>query len=335
MLHSSGLLWNQPDWRSQVDSWIQKELQQQGISQIGEATQFHIRPWSTVLRVPTNAGEGDFKAVIPDLSYEAALTSALFSWFPQRVPQVLAADTARGWLLMMDGGARLRELMRTTEDIQHWEVLLPIYATLQQDSASHVDELLNMGVCDRRLARLPSEFEELLSNSEALSLHHPDGLNANEYTQLQNCVEIITRLCEELEAFRISETLDHGDLHDGNIFLLNGNYRFFDWGDSGITHPFFSFHRIYSNLKQRFELEADSDWFKRLKTVYLQQWTESKPPEQLEAAFDVAQKLAPIPAALRWLPALSSMDAAARDEYAWAMPKLMRELMNAILDDRA
>jgi hypothetical protein len=194
MADSSNLLWVQPLWLGQATQWIDHELQQYGIQRRGTITQPHIRPWSTVLQIPSSAGVFYFKAVIPDLACEAGLTQALFRWHPDRVPQILAADEQRGWLLMEDGGVRLREIVRTIDGIYHWELVLPGYAKLQQECVHHVDELLEMGVYDRRLALLPEKFEELLHNRAAIGLHHPDGLNSEEYQQLQDCVDIVASL---------------------------------------------------------------------------------------------------------------------------------------------
>lgn len=323
-ISSSNLLWVQPFWIEQANRWIEDELHRHGREPIGAIAQPHIRHWSTVLRIPTTTGDIYFKAVIPDLAYEAALTQTLSCWYPQLVPQILAADRQQGWLLMLDGGVRLRECLETTDDNQHWITLLPIYAKLQQETVPYVDELLELGVPDRRLAKLPSQFQKLLENSEILGLHHPNGLNLEEYQQLQNSVDVVASLCERLLAFNVPETLHHGDLHDGNVFILDQCYRLFDWGDSSISHPFFGLHRIYTSLKQRSELE----WFERLKAGYLEAWTEYETKERLAAAFDLAQQLSAISSALRWLPVLSSMDTATRNEYIEAIPNLMRELLS-------
>ncbi|HEY9660158.1 MAG TPA: phosphotransferase, partial [Allocoleopsis sp.] len=239
MAHSSQL-WVQPFWLEQASQWIDHTLDQQGIKRVGAIAQPRIRAWSTILQIPTHVGDLYFKAVIPDLAYEAALTQALFRWFPDCVPHILAIDAQRGWLLMADGGMRLREVLRTTDDLQHWESLLPSYAKLQQESAQYVDKLLGMGVYDRRLAGLPTQFQALLHDEDAIGLAGANGLTSDEYQQLQNCFDIVVCRCEELAAFAIPETLHHGDLHDGNIFIFNDCYRFFDWGDSSISHPFFS-----------------------------------------------------------------------------------------------
>ena len=51
------LPWTQPGWFEQASAWIHAELERQGIRVSGPIEQPHVRPWSTVLRVPTIAGD--------------------------------------------------------------------------------------------------------------------------------------------------------------------------------------------------------------------------------------------------------------------------------------
>lgn len=189
------------------------------IKRIGSIEQPHIRHWSTVLRIPTIIGNIYFKAVIPNLAYEAVLTQTLSHWYPDCVPQILATNREQGWLLMSDGGLRLRERLKTEDGIQCWIDLLPIYAQLQKQSVQHLDELLELGVPDRRLATLPTKFQELLTNTELLGLNRPDGLSSDEYQRLQHSANKVAKLCEQLATYSVPETLHHGDLHDGNVFI--------------------------------------------------------------------------------------------------------------------
>ena len=47
-------------------------------------------------------------------------------------------------------------------------------------------------------------------------------------------------LAEELASYGIAETLQHDDLHDGQVFLKDGQHLVMDWGDACISHPFFT-----------------------------------------------------------------------------------------------
>ena len=92
---------------------------------VGEIEQPHIRPWSTVLRVPTDPEVLWFKAVGDVDAFEVPLTAMLARVRPAGVPELVALDVDRRWMLMHDGGTRLRELMATSDDLWRWEAFLP------------------------------------------------------------------------------------------------------------------------------------------------------------------------------------------------------------------
>ena len=110
--HDPRLLWVQPEWLAGATSWIRSRLDDQGISLTGEIEQPHVRWWSTVLRVPTSEGDLWFKANAPPHAFEAELIAILERLRPGRVPELVALDAGRGWMLMRDGGTRLREQMK-------------------------------------------------------------------------------------------------------------------------------------------------------------------------------------------------------------------------------
>jgi len=63
--NTTTLPWLQPGWRETATSWIDAQLLAQRVSLAGPIEQPHVRPWSTVLHVPTGAGLLYFKAVAP------------------------------------------------------------------------------------------------------------------------------------------------------------------------------------------------------------------------------------------------------------------------------
>ena len=40
--------------------------------------------------------------------------------------------------------------------------------------------------------------------------------------------------------YGIPETIQHNDLHDGQVFVRGDDYRFLDWAEACISHPFFT-----------------------------------------------------------------------------------------------
>ena len=118
--------WNRPGWLDRVQIWINSQLLKLGYKITSPVRQSHVRPWSTVLDVPTDRGTLFFKASGDDPPFEPSITEAISSWFPENMPEVLAADHEQGWMLLKDGGTTLREVIRSDHDLGHWERLLPI-----------------------------------------------------------------------------------------------------------------------------------------------------------------------------------------------------------------
>ena len=198
----------------------------------GDIEQPHVRPWSTVMRVPTSAGDLWFKANVPALAYEAGVVGVLARTRPDLVPELAAVDLERGWMLMGDGGERLRELVVRENDLGRWLDVLPLYGELQLSTASQADELVALGAPDRRLTVLQAQYEQLIEDLEDLSAGERDRLRAR--------VPEVAEMCRHLSTVAIPETVQHDDLHDAQVFVREGRYLFFDWGDSCVSHPFFS-----------------------------------------------------------------------------------------------
>jgi aminoglycoside/choline kinase family phosphotransferase len=248
------LLWLRPDWLDGAKAWIAAELERLGLEPAGEIEQVHVRWWSTVMRVPTTEGDLYFKANAPPHHFEAALIALLARLQPGRVPELPAVDPDRGWLLMRDGGTRLRELVRSSADLGRWEEVLPAYADLQLALAPHVEELLAAGVPDERLAVLLAHLEQLLDDPEALLVGRTNGLTKQELERLRALLPEFAATCERLASYGIPETLQHDDFHDGNIFVRDSRYLFFDWGDSCVSHPFHTLVVTMRAIAYRLEL---------------------------------------------------------------------------------
>ena len=131
MERQTKLIWEQPDWLEQANDWILTETARQAIEITGAIKQSHIYPWSTVMSVPTNEGTLFFKASTQDVAPEAALTQALAGWYPNCMPELVAVDAGRGWILMRDGGEPLRASIRPAQDLAPWTPVISLYAEVQ------------------------------------------------------------------------------------------------------------------------------------------------------------------------------------------------------------
>ena len=219
--------WRDPAWLAGAHAWIDEQVDRLGLVRVGEIEQPHVYPWSTVLRVPTAQGDVWFKANAPELQHEAALVTLVAARVPERVPPLLGVDVDRGWMLMADAGRRLREVVAEERSLHRWLDVLPATARIQLAMEPDVEALLALGVPDMRLATLPDGYERLMDTVRA----EPRFRAAHAR---------VVELCEELATFGIAETLQHDDLHDGQVFLRDGTHLVMDWGDACISHPFFT-----------------------------------------------------------------------------------------------
>jgi hypothetical protein len=330
---TASLPWTLAGWFEPASQWIRQQLEQHGLSLSGPIEQPHVRPWSTVLRVPSSAGDFYFKAVAPALGHEPALTLALAGWRPDCMPEVLAADPARGWLLMRDGGVALRRLIREDGQLRRWHPLLPLYAGLQMEMAARLPELLALGALDRRLATLPAQYEQLLADTRALGIGQPGELSAEAHQRLRDMAPRFAAQCERLAAFGLPETLHHDDFHDGNIFVRDGRYVLTDWGESCAAHPFFTTVVMLRSAAHTLGLAVDAPEVITLRDIYLEAWQPFAPRPALLEAFELAQSVGMVCRALTWHRVVTSLEEPFRSQYADAVPGWMGEFLETMTID--
>jgi hypothetical protein len=317
------LLWTEPDWLESVHDWIRSQLERLGLEPAGEIEQPHVRPWSTVLRVPTDDGDVWFKANMPTQAFEVAVVETLAARRPDLVPTLLATDLERGWMLQGDGGTRLREILEETGDFDVWVEILPLYAGLQMDVAADRDQLLAAGVPDRMLASLPRQFKEVLADAEAL-----ETLTQDERRRLAALAPRIEAECSELADYGLPETIQHDDLHDGQVFVRDGRFLFFDWGDACVSHPFYTLVVTLAVLAHRLELDHDAPELDRFRDAYLEPWTRFRPRSELEQAYPLAYRLGVLCRGLTWRSVVAVLPQPLRDDEADAVPERLRMLLS-------
>jgi hypothetical protein len=236
------------------------------------------------------------------------------------VPDLLAVDPDRAWMLMRDGGTRLREVVRSPADLAHWERLLPAYAELQILLGARAAELLALGVPDQRIAHLGDELEALLDEREPLLIGQTDGLTHDEEARLRALLPHVRVMAAELASFGVPDTLQHDDFHDGNVFVDGDDYRFFDWGDSCVSHPFHTLVVTLRSIAHRFDLRPGSDELVRIRAAYLEPWRAFGARPELLGAFETAYRTGTIARALAWHRYLSASGRPFQVEDASAVP---------------
>jgi len=242
--------------RQQAEDWIRTYVEPVGPIELA-----HARSWSTVLRVPLAMGTAWFKASGAVQAFEPRLTAHLYRRWPDRVAEVLACDEAHAWLLLADAGVPVEARGNPPEA---WLAALPLYAELQRGEAPHAGDHVAHGVPALPVSTLPARYAELLERD--LPLDH------DELGRLGSFARAFERLCLELAVDGTPSTVQHDDLHMFNLYERDGRQRVLDWGDSSVSHPFFSLVETFRFLEERTGLQPGDPWFARLRDAYLEPW---------------------------------------------------------------
>ena len=326
-MSNSALLWHQPDWQSEAQTWIRSMLDENNLQLTGEINQPHIRPWSTVMTVPTGDGLLYFKASTSVFAHETALTDYLARFRPEIFPDLLAVDLKRHWMLMRDAGTPLRQFIRAEKSVTRWKDVLPLYVDLQKEMTERTTHLLTLGVMDRRLAKLPEMFENLIADEPAMLLDREESLTSEEYSRLKKSVPDFVRMCEKLASYKIPQTIHHDDFHDANIFVRDGKIIFTDWGESAVTHPFFTLVVMMRGIDNSMGVDFSPE-SEQVRDMYLGYWTSYASMQELRSIVKLAQSIGYVNRALTGKLTLDNMPEELKPQYAIAVPSYLKDFIN-------
>jgi hypothetical protein len=301
------LPWDQPDWLERAAVWTTAELLRLGIEPRGELTLERTRPWAAVAWIETSEGRVWFKEPAPAMAFEAALTALVSEHRPDDGPEVLAWEGS--WLLTHDAGPQLRTLLEADAIAASvWDDLLVRYAELQLAHVTAVEELLALGVPDKRPRTLLAGYPRLVQDVR--------GLEAVpvERAHLEALQPALERMVAALEG-PVPPTVIHEEVHEGNVFVRAGHARFLDWGEGAVSHPFAGLTNTLRDIAYRRRLEPDSAEVLRLRDLYLEPWTRFAPLDELRTTFSNGYLLGTLCRAVTWERFLARASQATRGEY--------------------
>lgn len=285
---------------------IQSWLAAHGVEPNGAAETIHARPWSTVVRVPTADGDLYLKQEQPLQAYEIPLTVALAARWPDRVPEVVAFDTERSWLLLRDGGTRVGDSGR----LELFPHALALYGELQVGEAAHVDELLGFGLRDLRLPVVVDLYEPFFERDH--------GLEPDEVARLLALAPRFRELCAELDELQLPASIQHDDLHEWNVFEREGRVAIYDWGDSSVGFP------LWSWLKPSWSLEDPEP----ARAAYAAPWRPFAADAKLRRALELAIPTGLFPYVLQIRRQYDATQA--HSDYGTYLPQRLRQLLAAL-----
>ena len=106
-------------------------------------------------------------------------------------------------------------------------------------------------------------------------------------------------MCAELDDLGIPASLDHADVHPGNIFAATGIP--FDWGDAAVAHPFSSLLVALRTAAEQAGVSPRSPDVAVLTASYLGPWLEAGYGRAaVDRSLSLALRIAPLARALTW-----------------------------------
>jgi hypothetical protein len=334
--------WTDPAFRQEIAAWARAAIDAVGRRISGPIEQPHVRPWSTVFRIPTDAGPLWCKALGPGSAHEAPLLEAFTAWGMAGVPALVAVDVERAWLLLEDGGPTLR-LTRPDgtgdHDLTAWKRILLQYAGLQRATESHVDELLALGVPDGRPEALADTLIGLLDADELWVQELLDEQTGDDEERIdadatrRRLRDLVPRVRDAATALAdsgIAATIQHDDLHGGNILVDREHVRFFDWGDAVVAHPFGTLTVTLNSIAYRLGTEAEDPMLAGVRDAYLAEWSDVGPPDELVPVVDLARDLGRIARAAAWARAIEGVPRDALEGHGGAPAAWLADLVDRL-----
>jgi hypothetical protein len=317
--------WTDPRTIAEAHAWLREAAGRDGRRITGAIAQPHVRPWSTVFRAPTDRGDVYLKLCGPSQANEPALTTLLAGTAGALVPDVIAVHPREPWMLLADGGEKLRDVLSGPAVLDAWAAILPRYAELQRAFLGRTDDVLATGTPDHRLERLVDDLRVVLDDDLVLGAA-TGTIGPNELDRLEALLPHLETRCAELASLGPGPTIQHDDLHDANVLSTGSRTVIFDWGDASLTHPFLSLGVVLRASAHRAGLDVYDPAILRLRAAYLEPWTSVLPGRALEHAADLGARLSTLTRALCWHRVVTLDEGALEGE-----PAMMGEYLTNVL----
>lgn len=290
--------WASEEWRAELEAWLVPALEAAGRTVTGPLVQDHVRFWSTVLHVETDADRVWVKENAPSQSFEAALVAEVERLVPGRTAPVLAVEPGRGWLATADLGGPLGEREDVSDEL--WVELVTAWSSLQRDLAAHPDELLATGLTAVPEADVVELTVVLADRFAALPPHDPRRMTAQERAEVERGLPLLATAATALDVSGLPPTLQHNDLHLHNAMRSDdGEMAFIDLGDAVWAHPLTAVRIPLWILADRLG-DRRAPLAEKVADAALDPWTEHLPAAELRSLLPAAERVSCLHRALSW-----------------------------------
>lgn len=320
--------WFDPGWYDEAAAWIGHVVAAEGVDLLGLE---QVRSWnlSTVLAVDTGGGRWFFKAESPALPGEVRLTRGLAELFPAVVPQPIAWDDARRWMLLTDAGSRRLD---DSGDLSTWARAGRTFARLQIESVEHHPRLAELAFPVRTAASLANEVAAMVADERWLTVGEY-GLDRSSLESTRRLAASWIEALAHLEALDLPMAVEHGDFHPGQVMIGDdGDPRVLDWSDVGVSIPFISLEMFLASVNDFLGLPASAEpptAAAAFRDAYVETCEQALAPDLVDRARALLRAALP---ALYGLPYWRLVQ---RMEQPWEMWNVLPYTMRSALSDQS
>lgn len=256
--------------------------------------------YSVVFKIETSHGVIYLKQTPEKLFIESKNLAFLHAQGCGNIPECIAENRALCCFLMLScGDELLRQLFKRDVDFNQLRQGILNYTNIQRLLEKKAQQLISLGTPDWRLHRFASLYYQLIKQDDLLIT---DGLTRKEIDRLHQLYPTCIKLCEDLSAYAIPETINHCDFHENNMLLdkKTGAINIIDWGEMVITHPFFSLNGCLWHITYFNELKQTDLIYLKLQVGCIAAWLDLYDEKQLLNLLNMTNKLNGVYAALAY-----------------------------------
>ena len=252
-------------------------------------------PWSTVIRFLTSKGSFYLKQTPPDLFIETKIIKAIQNNMENSLtPRIISQNPDLNCYIMAScGNHSLRTKFNGVIDAELLVQGLKTYIKIIRSSEQNLEIFEKIGMPDWRIHRIPDLFVDFLNKKDMLL---QEGLTQDELDKLIGLVPTIQSICDSISENKIKNTLVNGDFNENNMISNESTHHIslIDWGESVITHPFFSIASLLRNNARRYKLDLNGLFLEDIKQKCLSNWLDVASEAELNTIYQSIQRILPI-----------------------------------------
>ena len=254
--------------------------------------------YSIVYKIETSRSTVYLKQVPNALFLDPQTLRFLHQHGCKNIPEIIAENADLNCFMTAScGNISLRHLFNGKVNFEQLKQGIINYTDIQRRLENSIQPLLTLSTPDWRLDKFSALYKQLIQQNQLLL---DDGLTNKEIDCLHELYPTCVHLCETISQYNIPETINHCDFQENNMLLdkKSGAINIIDWGETAVTHPFFSLNGCLWNITYFHKIKETDDTYRQLQSQCVAPWLNLYDEATLLEILDKTNQLLGIFAAL-------------------------------------